>query len=165
MQLHPRIMIAVIIVLVAAPGYAQDAIFQGNEARTGEASELRLQQQPEVLWKFVPESPNGRLGGVLAAGERVFVSDEGGRIYAARASDGQLLWTHQGNKGRSKMPLVMGDIAYFATSTSIVALSVLNGETVWTYDIPQGANETSPLMVANLLLVCGYDGIVYALDA
>ncbi len=172
MKLHSWIALAAIVALNVAWGHAQDAIFQGNEARTGEFPELRLHKQPVVLWKFAQQPLTGDWGGVLVAGGRVFVSDRGGGIYAVGASDGRLLWTRQEDKERrqedksySEVPLVMGDIAYFGRRTGIAALSVLNGETVWSYDILHGASESSPLMIANVLIVCGCDGIVYGLDA
>ncbi|MEX0676219.1 MAG: PQQ-binding-like beta-propeller repeat protein [Pirellulales bacterium] len=158
----------ILVALAAACGHAQDAIYQSNEARTGEVEKLDLHEQPQVIWKFVPEPANGQtpdLGGVLAAGGRVFFSDRSGRIYAARAEDGRLLWMKQVDEGRSEAPLVMGDIAYFATSNQVLALSAIDGKPVWEFDLPHGANETSPLMIENRLLVCGYDGVVHALDA
>jgi outer membrane protein assembly factor BamB len=160
--------VPIVAVLAATCGLAQDAIYQSNEARTGEVDKLDLGDRPQVIWRFVPERVNGAvpdLGGVLAAGGRVFTSDRKGRIYAFAASDGKLLWTRHVIEERCEAPLVMGDIAYFATGAQVIALSVFDGTTVWEFAIPDGANETSPLMIESLLLVCGYDGIVHAMDA
>jgi outer membrane protein assembly factor BamB len=148
---------------------AQDATFQGNAARTGRVEMIALAQPPAVLWKFRPESSGGSipdLGGILAAGDQLYCSDRSGRIYSLGAADGVRRWTYEiGKTGWSKAPLVMGDIAYFATSVGVLALSTGDGTLVWHFDIPLGADETSPLMVDDTVLVCGYDGNVYSLDA
>jgi len=147
---------------------AEDAIYQSNEARTGVVEKLDLPSQPAILWKYQTEPLGGvvpDLGGVLAAGSRLYVSDEEGRIFALRTSDGEVLWTQWVERGSCEAPLVMGDIAYFATSSGVFALSVQDGSIVWFFEIAMGANETSPLLAGDLLVVCGYDGVVYGLDA
>ncbi len=110
--------------------HAQDAVLQGNDARTGEVPKLDLPTAPVVLWKFTSRDPDDRelsLGGVVAAGARVFSSNSYGELLAVRADNGAQIWKQLDGEASSEAPLVMGDVAYYCAVSGIWALSADQG--------------------------------------
>lgn len=113
-----------------------------------------------------------------AAYGRLFYADGGGRVYAISASNGARAWRYDGRRGSGSSPAVgpYGHGTVYAAflnrfpthgkdphDGAVVAIAAGTGRVRWVAHV--GASETSPLLSGGRVLVGGWDGNVYALDA
>jgi outer membrane protein assembly factor BamB len=108
----------------------------------------------------------------------LYYTDGGGRVYAVSASSGSRMWRYDAHRASAATPAVgahahgtvyaaflnrLGSHAKVPGDGEVVALAAGTGRVRWVAHV--GASETSPLLVGNRVLVGGWDGKIWALDA
>jgi outer membrane protein assembly factor BamB len=108
----------------------------------------------------------------------LYYTDGGGRVYAVSASSGSRMWRYDAHRGSAATPAVgphahgtvyasflnrLGAHAKVPGDGEVVALAAGTGRVRWIAHV--GASETSPLLAGNRVLVGGWDGKIWALDA
>jgi outer membrane protein assembly factor BamB len=108
----------------------------------------------------------------------LYYTDGGGRVYAISASNGSRMWRYDAHRGSAATPAVgphahgtvyasflnrLGSHAKVPGDGEVVALAAGTGRVRWVAHV--GASETSPLLAGNRVLVGGWDGKIWALDA
>lgn len=110
--------------------------------------------------------------GVTISGERAFVADDDGTVYAVELSSGEIAWTGSA-AGRVEAPPAAADGKVYvvardedAQRAELVALDDETGQTSWTFSPPAGAVAASAVSAADAVAVLGTaDRFVRGLEA
>jgi outer membrane protein assembly factor BamB len=109
--------------------------------------------------------------GVTVDGDRAFVGDRSGTLYALDVHTGRVAWTFRGD-GIVRAPPAIGEGRVFAVTEStaggaaLVAVDEDSGKESWTFAPTQVSQAASSPMVANGTVVVGFtDRSVYGIDA
>ena len=91
---------------------------------------------PKLVWKF---PTNSRIhGSPLVVGDRLFVGNLEGLVFALDSRDGKVLWKKQvGSAVFSKLVAIANQIIVFTGNGEVMALNPASGEMVWSF--PTGA--------------------------
>ena len=72
---------------------------------------------------------------IYPLGEKIYLRGvdafDGHRLSSLRRGDGQLMWTYSGTESNISNLIESGDVLYFGTPTSLVALNVGNGQQIF----------------------------------
>ena len=105
-----------------------------------------------ALWVRGTEASNMQFP-AMALGERVFVSNDNGKVYAFRAADGKRLWQRQLDGWVSDHLVGQGQVVYAISGNGTVqALDAKTGATQWSRVIDAGLRISSNMVWANGLL-------------
>ena len=113
------------------------------------------------------EADQGRIFGAAAdAGDRVFVADEEGYVYAVALDDGAELWKRLTDAERFwSGPAAADGVVYIGgMDKSVYALDAESGELIWRFDDADGAFVSTPLVVGDTVYIGSLDNTFYALD-
>jgi eukaryotic-like serine/threonine-protein kinase len=136
-------------------------LFRGGPERTGSVSGTHLPEHPALRW-------TARLAGFpgdpLLADGVIYVGDFKGTLYAIKAVDGKVLWQFQGTDQIYTTPARRGEAIYFTSRKGLTALSRRDGTVLWNCGLVGMATESSPLIVADRIIVGGYSGKIFAVD-
>ena len=107
-------------------------MFRGNPESTGVTAHP-LPDQLEVLWRFAV--PGGGFDSTPAiAGDRVFVGDLDGRLYALDLKTGQRVWEFKSEIGFIAAPAVQGDRVFVGDIDGVFfCLKADTGEVLWKF--------------------------------
>jgi outer membrane protein assembly factor BamB len=136
-------------------------LFRGGPERTGSVSGTHLPEHPVVQWK-TPLA--GFPGDPLLADGVIYVGDFKGTFYAINATDGFILWRFQGADQIFTAPARRGDAVYFTSRNGLTALNRRHGNVLWTCGAAGNATGSSPLVVADRIVVAGDGGKVATVD-
>lgn len=107
--------------------------------------------------QYVFSSPPAALNGVVYTGG----AGSGGTVYAARESDGKILWTQPVMNGDNSSPVVTSSSIYVSYACPQTYNFTISGMLVWQYSGPcEGGGGTTPVLHDGLLYV-GYSFINY----
>lgn len=113
------------------------------------------------------EVDEGRIFGAAAeAGDRVFVADEEGYVYAVGLDDGAELWKRLTDAERFwSGPAASDGVVYVGgMDKSVYALDAETGELIWKFDDAEGAFVSTPLIVGDTVYIGALDNTFYAID-
>ena len=113
------------------------------------------------------EPDEGRIFGAAAwEGDRLFVADEEGYVYAVSLEDGAELWKRLTDAERFwSGPAVADGLVYVGgMDKSVYALDAESGELIWQFDEAEGAFVSTPLVVGDTVYIGAMDNIFYAID-
>ncbi len=153
--------------LRAADGPKADApkpavtLFRGGPERTGSVSGTHLPEHPAVRWTT---QLAGFPGDPLLVNGVIYVGDVTGTLYAIRTEDGKVLWEFLNHNQVFAAPARRGEAIYFTSRNGLTALSRQNGRVLWNCGAVGVATESSPLIVADRIIVAAYNGKVSAVD-
>ena len=133
----------------------------------------RLRPPYRRVWAVFGDTSFIEFPPVVASGRLYFGTDRG-RTVAVRAGDGAVLWQRLLGHCIAASPAVRGRRVVFTTmglgpppcnrgAGQVIALDSRNGRILWRFVTTPV--ESSPLVVAGLVVVGARDGVVYALDA
>jgi hypothetical protein len=112
----------------------------------------------------VPFTFAGRVQPVVA-GDRLFVGDMDGKVYAIALDDGRTLWVGNNPGGTCGSAAVVGDVvAITSIPGAMLGLDIKTGDTRWRVETPK-AITGSILAVGDVVLSGCHDGRVYAVRA
>jgi outer membrane protein assembly factor BamB len=140
--------------------------FRGDPQRTGVVTGTHLPDRPSLKVTVETDGDAGQplvSEGVIYFGIRNLQGGGGGTVCAVRPKDGSLLWRNDGIGQVTAAPARRGDRIYVSSEKGLTALTRDEGKMVWTFEIKDGAGESSPLPLKDHIIVAGYDGNVYAM--
>lgn len=108
-------------------------------------------------------------GGIAAYRDHVFVTTGFGDVVAVSAKDGEIVWRENLRSPLRAAPsLRAGRLVAVTLDSRVVALNVINGETLWTYEgVGEGASvlgAASPSIAGNIVIAPFASGEILALD-
>jgi outer membrane protein assembly factor BamB len=136
------------------------------------AAAYRLRPPYRRVWAVFGDSSFIEFPPVIASGRLYFGTDRG-RTVAVRTGDGAVLWERFLGHCIAASPAVRDKTVVFTTmglgpppcnrgTGQVIALDAGDGHILWRY--ATAPVESSPLVVAGLVVVGARDGFVYALD-
>jgi outer membrane protein assembly factor BamB len=141
------------------------AIQFGSERAGYLADGSNLPKRPRVLWTFPPGangSPFG-IGDPIVQQGIVYFGDAKGSLHALNAESGQEQWTRgYGHDLILAAPTIADGRIYVASAGGVTCAS-LDGNPIWSRELPQSFGGTWPLLVGDALFAAGGDGRIYAI--
>jgi outer membrane protein assembly factor BamB len=134
-------------------------LFRGGPERTGAVSGSRLPEHPAVRWT---RPLAGFPGDPLLVDGVIYVGDFKGTLSAIKAADGTILWTYLGTDQIFAAPARRDDVIYFTSRKGLTAISREEGIVLWNCGPVGNATGSSPLIVADRIVVAGGNGKVIA---
>ena len=130
--------------------------------------------QPGDQWRFKPDYPEGissrlkRTEGIISApavaGDRLYVGDTLGKMYAADAITGAEKWQFQAEDGIVASPIVVGELLVFGDkSGQLYGLNRADGSERWRLQLSAPV-RISPVYAEGRLLVRTEDGVLHAVE-
>jgi outer membrane protein assembly factor BamB len=130
--------------------------------------------QPGDRWRFGPDYPEGlssrikRTEGIISApavaGERLYVGDTLGKMYAVDAITGEGEWQFHAEDGIVASPVVVGELVVFGDKLGwLYGLNRADGTERWRVQLSAGV-RTDPVYAEGRLLVRTEDGALHAID-
>lgn len=150
--------------------YAPPALDPDGHVIVGGYDKKVYSLQPEgisasVAWTF--EGAEDRIiGGLLIAGDVVYVPSADQKLYALNLSDGTPTWQQpfQAEHALWSAPLINGQHIYIAAlDHNVYALDPKSGAVEWSVDLGSAVSDT-PTLAGDLLLCGTFEGKLYALD-
>jgi outer membrane protein assembly factor BamB len=118
-----------------------------------------------VAWTF--EGADDRIiGGLLIAGDTVYVPSADWKLYALNLDDGTPAWPEpfEAKHALWSAPLINGQHVYVAAlDHNVYALDPDTGVVEWSVDLGSAVSDT-PTLAGDLLLCGTFEGVLYALD-
>jgi outer membrane protein assembly factor BamB len=136
-------------------------LFRGGPERTGSVAGTHLPEHPALRWTA---RLAGFSGDPLLADGVIYVGDVNGTLYAIKAEDGRVLWQFKGIDQIFTAPARRGEAIYFTSRRGLTALSRADGGVLWRCGTVGNATGSSPLIVAERIIVAGDNGKVSAVD-
>ena len=130
--------------------------------------------QPGDRWRFGSDYPDDyssrlkRTEGIISApavtGERLYVGDTIGKMYAVDAITGEPVWQFQVGDGIVASPVVVGELLVFGDKSGwLYGLNRADGTERWRLQLSDGI-RTGPVYAGGRLLVRTEDGALHAID-
>ncbi len=130
--------------------------------------------QPGDLWRFGSDYPDDypsrlkRTEGIISApavaGERLYVGDTVGKMYAVDAMVGEEVWQFPAESGIVASPVVVGELLVFGDKAGwLYGLNRTDGAERWRLKLSAGV-RTDPVYAAGRLLVRTEDGALHAVE-
>lgn len=130
--------------------------------------------QPGDKWRFQPDYPEGissrlkRTEGIISApavaGERLYVGDSLGKMYATDAIAGEEEWQFQAEDGIVASPVVVGELLVFGDKSGhLYGLNRADGSERWRVQLSAPV-RVSPVYAEGRLLVRTEDGVLHAVQ-
>ena len=125
----------------------------------------------QVVWSRA--IPAGSESSPLVSHGTVYFGDQGGTVYALRASDGHLDWTFQAQGAVKGGPSLSGGVLYFGDYAGrVYALDVNTGREVWSagtngaqFGFGSGQFYSTPAVAFGRVYIGNTDGRVYSFAA
>jgi outer membrane protein assembly factor BamB len=107
-------------------------MFRGDLFHSGIYESAAITEKPVINWEF---KTNGILyASPVIAGNKVFVGDEEGTLYAIDKISGELLWEFQAGGGIASTPAVYrGNVFFISRDGKFYAVNGTEGKLVWTF--------------------------------
>jgi outer membrane protein assembly factor BamB len=141
------------------------AIQFGGE-RTGYLADgSKLPKGPRILWTF-PPGPNGSpvgIGDPIVHQGVAYFGDAKGSLHALNAESGQEQWTRNYGHDLILAAPTIADGRIYVESTGGVTCASLDGNPIWSRELPKSFGGTWPLLVGDTVFAAGGDGMIYAL--
>lgn len=127
------------------------------------------------VWKW-PFRTNGKgrefkvnEGGIFATaatdGERVFVGDDEGFLYAVNLADGRAVWDYEAGERFWSSPTVADGVVYIGNMDhSVYALNAATGVLLWRFRDGEGAFVSKPVVVDSTVYIGALDNTFYAIN-
>ena len=130
--------------------------------------------QPGDKWRFQPDYPEDissrlkRTEGIISApavaGDRLYVGDTLGKMYAADAITGEEKWQFQAEEGIVASPVVVGELLVFGDKSGhLYGLNRADGSEGWRVQLSAPV-RVSPVYAEGRVLVRTEDGVLHALE-
>ena len=130
--------------------------------------------QPGDRWRFGSDYPDDyssrlkRTEGIISApavaGERLYIGDTVGKMYAIDAIAGEEEWQFQAEDGIVASPVVVGELLVFGDKSGwLYGLNRADGPERWRLQLSAGV-RTDPVYAEGRLLVRTEDGALHAID-
>jgi outer membrane protein assembly factor BamB len=121
-----------------------------------------LPKAAAVIWKFPPEEEANQFvpGTPVVDKEILYFGDNQGTFHALNAASGKEKWV-RAYKGERIVaaPAIADGVAFIATNSDLKCVSLENGESRWSSELPASPGETPPLVVGDAVFVAGGDGV------
>ncbi|RMH16728.1 MAG: hypothetical protein D6698_09285 [Gammaproteobacteria bacterium] len=167
MTLKNSQIISITLLLLASlssPAIAQEWPMSGaNPQRTSWVSQGTEGNLKELWVKpFIPYIRQKTQ--LIGANGHIYVSTQDG-LYAINANTGDVAWVFGTTSPLGNSPTYSNGVLYVGdTDRSLYAINANTGQLIWRNTSAQGAIETNPLVVNNLVIFGSRDGNIYALD-
>jgi len=141
------------------------AIQFGNERAGYLADGSKLPKRPRVLWTF-PPGPNGSpvgLGDPILNQGVAYFGDAKGSLHALNAESGEEEWTRSYGHDLILAAPTVADGRIYVESAGGVTCASLDGNVIWSRELPKSFGGTWPLVVGDTVFAAGGDGMIYAL--
>ncbi len=150
--------------------YAPPAVDPEGHVVVGGYDQQVYALQPEgisanIAWSF-DGAQDRIIGGLLIAGDIVYVPSADWKLYALNLDDGSPAWPQpfEAEHALWSAPLMNGEHIYIAALDHMVyALDPNTGSVQWSIDLGSAVSDT-PTLAGDLLLCGTFEGILYALD-
>lgn len=120
---------------------------------------------PKIEWVAETTAKDqNSFGGFRLDGDQIFVGAEDGAIRALNRKTGEVQWTVERQGRAFSPPPCDATRVYFATHHGLTAVSRINGEFDWRFNIEGGAENSILSESKRLIIVGGLDGKIYAVD-
>lgn len=137
-------------------------IARGGIGRTGEFPGHGPRQAPARRWAFVGET--GSISAPAIVDGVIYVSSDGGTVYALDERTGQERWRFDGGTSIFNVPTVVDGTVFVGGKLGIAyALDANTGAERWRFQT-NGLIRAVILPIDDLVIVASADGNVYALD-
>lgn len=136
-----------------------DWSYPRGDASASGVTKTQLPEQLDVAWEFragdaIESTP-------IVSGDRVFVADASGTLYALGREKGEEIWKKQYDTGFLVSPVVAeGQLVITDWDGKIFVLSTENGEEIWTRETQSEING-SPAIYKDKVLVASSDAKLY----
>lgn len=141
--------------LKSGPMIAGDKLVFGNNRSCVVAHSL-----PDLkeAWSFKMEDPaEDSMGFVESrpafAGDRLIFAGTDGNVYALNAKNGTKIWKTRVGGAIQGSPVISGETVYVMAPNAFCALSLLNGEMLWTHPGPGWDTAASPALAEDYVVV------------
>ncbi|GAC1350118.1 MAG: serine/threonine-protein kinase [Ktedonobacteraceae bacterium] len=101
----------------------------------------------------------------------VYINANDDKLYAFRASTGELLWTASTGGASTSSPAIANGVVYIGSSVGVLyAFNASNGNGLWAYTVPSANGSpsvmlSSPIISRGVVFVGSGDGKLYAVNA
>jgi outer membrane protein assembly factor BamB len=163
------------------PDFSSDwLIFRGNPQLTGAVTEKKLDLQSRVtaiklLWSAeIREKPEkeGESSGFSSTpvikGQKLFIGDNDGIVYALSCSDASIIWKYSTNAPIKASPSIYKNTLFIGNTDGVfTALDIVNGKKKWSFQTAGQINGAANISLSktNTDVVFGsYDNNLYALN-
>ncbi|HVX14312.1 MAG TPA: PQQ-binding-like beta-propeller repeat protein [Pirellulales bacterium] len=125
---------------------------------------VAAEPMPETEWLFVEEGGRAGLSDPVVVDGMVLVGSDTGLVRAFEAKTGEEIWRHSHGARVHVRPEFDDEHVYVCSERVAEALNRRDGKIVWSHSAPKGFGAVAVAPAARLLILCGYDGIVRAVD-
>ncbi|WP_027585637.1 outer membrane protein assembly factor BamB family protein [Prolixibacter bellariivorans] len=154
-----------------APTIYNDMVIFGGWDRSLHAVSLETGRE---IWKFetgkdtVNYNQTGIQSSPVVWNDRIYFGCRDAHVYALDGMTGKLLWKRFNRYSWViNTPLVRDSTVYYGTSDThrFIALNAMNGDSIYSKDIPAGYIFSSPVTTGKLIYFGGFNGTVHAVKA
>lgn len=134
---------------------------RGDAQATG-STDVRLPENLVVKWEFSADEPVD--APPVVVGDRVFIADIAGMVYALSAADGQEIWRLATDIGFAGGPAVDGDLLVIGDlDGKVYGVDTETGKLRWTQDVG-GEIGADAAFFDGRVLIASQDGNLYSLS-
>ncbi len=159
------------VAIYSSPAFANDLLFVGGyDGRVNAFAFVDGQLRTEPRWVYPRTGTIGGniIGGLVADGDKVYVTSSDGSVLALHATDGFKEWEFPsvGTVGRIwSAPAVDGDTVFVGSfDKNLYALDAQTGEKKWEFSTG-GTVAATPAVAGGIVYVGSFDRHLYAVDA
>lgn len=141
---------------------AADWLYPRGDAAASGSTSIQLPDDLVVAWEF--KADEAIESAPIVSGERVFVADAMGKIYAISRQDGKELWRKDYQTGFLASPVVSGDQLVIGDyDGNIYALATADGQERWKQTTDGEISGSAAIHGDNVLFAC-QDGKLYCFE-
>jgi len=119
---------------------------------------------PEIHPKWIFESHNLMAASPVISGNKIFVGDAAGNMYALSKENGKELWQYNtGNKIYGTAAVSENWLVFSCADGIVYCLDALNGDLQWIHKTTR-PNVAVPVIENNIVYIGGSDGTFWAID-
>jgi len=156
------------VAIYSSPAFANDLLFVGGyDGKVNAFSFVDGQLRPEPRWIYprTGSLSGGIIGGLIVAGDKVYVASGNGSVFALDAADGFKQWVFDADDRIWAAPVVVDGIVYVGSfDKNLYALDAENGDLEWQF-ATGGTIATTPAVAGGIVYVGSFDRHLYAVDA
>ncbi len=156
------------VAIYSSPAFANDLLFVGGYDEKVYAFTFvdgRLRNEPRWIYPRSGGLGGPVIGGLVAAGDKVYVTSGNGFVIALNAADGFKEWSFEAGERIWAAPAVAGGTVFVGSfDKKLYALDAESGEKRWEF-ATGGTIATTPAVADGIVYFGSFDRHLYAVDA
>ncbi len=156
------------VAIYSSPAFANDLLYVGGyDQKVYAFTFVDGQLRPEPRWIYPRTGGLGGpvIGGLVAAGDKVYVAAGNGSVFALDAADGFKQWQFDAGDRIWAAPAVEGGTVFVGSfDKKLYALDAESGEKKWEF-ATGGTIATASAVAGGIVYVGSFDRHLYAVDA